>query len=193
MTCLLAHHQPNAPDHIAAPLQRNETLEWADPTTATRSLDLFDQFYDPNNLHFRRAVFTIVSAVDHLGQNEYAQAFILSWTVAEHCISRQWDRVIQDLANGALAAPIEAAIRAERRKPEGFVVAVRLKFLMLIHPNESCFVRAEALRVLRNDFVHDLALIRPSNGADAARLGIDLIKLQYGMDLRLGTAYGYAL
>ena len=64
---------------------------------------------------------------------------------------------------------------------------------MLMYPNESCYGRAEALRALRNDFVHDLAVIRPSDGANVTRVAIDLIKLQYGMDLRLGTAYGYAL
>jgi hypothetical protein len=184
MACLFGRFQPNAPNHIAAPLQRNDTMEWADPTTAARSLDLFDQFYDPTNPHFQRAVFTIVSAVDHLGQNEYAQAFILGWTVVEHCISRLWDRAIEDLTNGALAAPIAATIRAEGRKPADFVVAKRLRILALMYPTESCYVRAEALRALRNDFVHDLALIRPSDGADAARIGIDLIKLQYGMELR---------
>jgi hypothetical protein len=40
------------PINSAYPSQRNDTLEWAEPMTAARSLDLFDQFYDPDSPYF---------------------------------------------------------------------------------------------------------------------------------------------
>jgi hypothetical protein len=197
MTCLFARASAHPPHHIALALQRNETLEWADPSTAVHSLELFDRFYNPKKARLRRAVYMLVNAADHLAQNEYAQAFILGWAVIEHCISRRWDRTLEDLAAGSLPTAAIDFICAEEqrqgRKPSEFPVSSRIAALKLVYPDASCYVRADALRLLRNEFVHDLERISPDDGSRAAQVALELMQANYGMNLRLNTGYGYAL
>jgi hypothetical protein len=197
MGCLIARAQSKGPAHLALALQRNETLEWVDPTAATRSLELFDQFYDPRRIRLRRAVYTLVNAVDHLSRNEYAQAFILAWTVIEHCVARRWDRALEDRAHGRLPEAAAQFIAAEEarqaKKASEFPVAARIAALTLIDPGAGYYSRAEALRVLRNNFIHDLEQVSPDNGSASAQVALELMKAHYRMDLRLGTGYGYML
>lgn len=178
-------------------LQRNETLQWTNPAIVDRSLDLFDKFYRPNREHLIRAVNLLVNASEHMGSNEYAQAFVLAWTVIEHCIRRCWDRALEHLAHHRLPTTAVAFIRAEEQqqktKPPQFPVAVRIAALQLIDPSSQHYTRAEALRDRRNKFVHDLALISPDDGQAATAVGLEMLKAAYRMDLRLASGFAYKL
>ena len=178
-------------------LQRNETLQWTAPAIADRSLQLFDKFYNPKRARLIRAVNFLVTASDHMGRNEYTQAFVLAWTVAEHCISRCWDRALEHLVHGKLPQTAVEFIQKEaakqKIKPSEFPVAVRISALQLIDPSAEHYKRAESLRDLRNKFVHDLALIEPGDGAMSTDVGLQMLKAAYRMDLRLSSSYAYML
>ncbi len=139
----------------------------------------------------------LFNAVHHLEQSEYAQAFILAWTVIEHCIARYWDRAIKDLAQGKLAKNpvdfISEEAQRQRKRPSEFSVSARIAALTLIHPGSGSFATAESLRTIRNDFVHDLQNVSPAHGSRAAQVALELMEANYGMNLRLGTGYGYML
>jgi hypothetical protein len=182
---------------LISSLQRNETLQWTAPAIAERSLELFDKFYNPRRARLIRAVNFLVNASDHMGRNEYAQAFVLAWTVTEHCISRLWDRALEHLAHARLPQSAVDFIQTEaakkKIKPSEFSVATRIAALGLIDPSTEYYKRAEALRDLRNRFVHDLALIEPQDGQMSTEVGLQMLKAAYRMDLRISSSYAYML
>ncbi len=182
---------------LISSLQRNETLQWTAPAIAERSFELFDKFYSAGRARFIRAVNFLVNASDHMGRNEYVQAFVLAWTVTEHCISRCWDRTLEHLAHGKLPQSainfIQIKSEKQKMKPAEFPVALRIATLQLVDPSAEHYKRAESLRDLRNKFVHDLALIAPEDGLMSTEVGLQMLKAVYRMDLRLSSGYAYIL
>ena len=182
---------------LISSLQRNETLQWTAPAIAKRSFELFDQFYNARRARLIRAVNFLVNASDHMGRNEYTQAFVLAWTVTEHCINRCWDRALEHLAHGKLPQSavdfIQSEAAKQKIKPSKFPVATRIATLQLIDPSADHYKRAKFLRKLRNRFVHDLALIGPEDGQMSTEVGLQMLKVAYRMDLRLSSSYAHKL
>ena len=182
---------------LISSLQRNETVQWTAPAIAKRSFELFDQFYSARRARLIRAVNFLVNASDHMGRNEYTQAFALAWTVIEHCISRCWDRTLEHLAHNKLPQSVADFIQSEAEKrnikPSEFPVAARIATLQLIDPSAEHYKRAGFLRDLRNRFVHDLALIAPEDGQMSTEVGLQMLKAAYRMDLRLSSSFAYML
>jgi hypothetical protein len=135
----------------------------------------------------------LVGATDHLDRNEFSEAFFLGCTVAEHLVTRYWDRVVgetpaatlEDLASRA-TPPVNP-----RKSPTDFTFANMLGVLRTKEPTVVEWKQADELRVVRNRCVHELDAVTPNRAVEAAKVAMHLLKLVCGMDLRLSMSFGY--
>jgi hypothetical protein len=180
--------------HLASAVQRIE--EGVYPVgihVFERSLELLEAFYDPDDLQLVRAVNMLVGAADHLDRNEVAEAFFLPCTVVEHLVARYWGRKLGEMSLDLLKQFASRAVVPvdPKRKPTEYNFANKLSVLRTMEAMIPEWEQADNLRVLRNKFVHEMQEVMPSQAQEAVALAMRVLKIVFGMDLRLSASFGY--